>query len=47
MDNDNDLERCPYCGGRFKVPCDEPPPDTCSQALEHAFMDGRWMELTP
>ena len=26
-------ERCPYCGGMFETPCDEPPVDTCEQAL--------------
>ena len=30
-------EKCPYCGIRTEEPCDEPPPDTCEQALRVAF----------
>lgn len=30
----DDLERCPYCGGRCLDPCDEPPADICERALE-------------
>lgn len=31
-----ELERCAYCGGMFENPCDEPPVDTCEQALSRA-----------
>ena len=32
-----DWEKCPYCGYRMEDPCDSPPPDTCSQALDKAY----------
>ena len=30
-------EKCPYCGIRTEEPCDEPPSDTCEQALRVTF----------
>ena len=29
-----DWDKCPYCGYRMEEPCDEPPPDMCSKALD-------------
>lgn len=38
MNEPPELEQCPYCGLMLETPCDEPPPDTCSKALEHELM---------
>jgi hypothetical protein len=34
-------ERCPYCGALVDTPCDEPPPDTCEQALAATYWPER------
>lgn len=33
------LERCPFCGIMTTNPCDQPPPDVCSQAIEVTYGD--------
>ena len=32
-----DWEKCPYCGFRMENPCDEPPSDICSDAIDRMY----------
>lgn len=37
MEEQIELEQCPYCGIMSETPCESPPADICEQAITYVF----------